>query len=49
MNEEAKYCPFCGNQIYEWFFDGKSICDKCGARFYVQEADDSERSAEKWE
>lgn len=49
MNEEAKFCPFCGERIGEWLGDGKSICEKCGAKFYVEEADDSERNAAKWE
>lgn len=37
--KSAKYgkCP-----IERWF-DGKSICEKCGARFYVQETVDSVR------
>lgn len=49
MYDEAKFCPYCGSEIYWWSGDWKSHCEKCGAKFYVEEADDSERKVEKWE
>lgn len=35
------YCSRCGERIYETYGNGKGIC-KCGFRFFVVEADDSE-------
>lgn len=46
MVYEAKYCPFCGERIGTWHFDGKSTCEECGAKFYVEETDDSERKVD---
>lgn len=41
--DEANYCPYCGEPIREWSCNGRSICEECGAEFYVVEADESRR------
>lgn len=43
--DPADYCPYCGERIYEYAGDNKSICknEECKAKFYVIEADDSEK------
>ena len=45
--DKAKYCPYCGQRIYEWCGDDRSVCDECKAQFYVIEADESERGGEQ--
>jgi len=36
-SSEAKYCPFCGDEIYDYKGDGASICNDCGKEFYIVE------------
>ena len=41
--ENVDYCPFCGEEVSSYWANGKHECEECGAKFYVVEADDSER------
>lgn len=45
--DEASYCPYCGEKIYTWCTDGRSVCSECGAIFFVVEAEDSNREVEE--
>lgn len=38
--DEAKYCPYCGAEIYTWYGNGESFCDACRKRFAVVEAEE---------
>ena len=48
--DKARYCPYCGERIYEWRGEEhRSVCKECKAQFYVVEADESERKVdEEW-
>lgn len=37
--DEARYCPYCGERIYTYGGDGRSICEECGKVFYIVESE----------
>ena len=36
---EIRYCPFCGEPVYNKYSDGTYQCDACGRRFGVTEVE----------
>ena len=36
---EIRYCPFCGEPVYDRYSDGTCQCDACEKRFGVTEVE----------
>jgi uncharacterized Zn finger protein (UPF0148 family) len=39
---KIKYCPACGERVFEFYADGTCRCDACGTRFGVVEMEEEE-------